>query len=288
MSDLKRIRAGQLPRRTIIITIEVLAVVVLVVLNTVPILWGILTSIKPTRTILVFPPKIVSFGPTLEHYNRIIQSGFLQNLWVSVFNSAVSILLGVSLAILAAYGFDRFRFRSRKMLFFFVVLGIPLSIGSSMLLIPNFLYMSRLGLTDTRLTLVLLYTTYNLPMAIWIMKGAFEGVPVEIDEAARIEGASPMHVLWKLIVPLSAPALAAAALFIFIGSWNEFIAASVMVNAPQFRPVQLAVYNYLGYFGREWGPLTASATFALIPILVVFLGLGRLLISGLTAGSVKS
>lgn len=267
---------------------ESVAFVALVVLNTVPILWGVLTSIKPTRTILVFPPKIFGFQATLEHYVRIIRSGFLQSLWVSVFNSSFSIAFGVFLAILAAYGFDRYQFRFRKGLFFFVVLGIPLSIGSSMLLIPNFLYMSRIGLVDTRFTLVLLYTTYNLPMAIWILKGAFEAVPTEIDEAAMIEGASELYILWKLVVPLSKPALAAAALFIFIGSWNEFIAASVMVNSPNLRPVQLAIYNYLGYFGREWGPLTASATFALVPIIIVFVRLGRLLISGLTSGSVKS
>jgi multiple sugar transport system permease protein len=148
--------------------------------------------------------------------------------------------------------------------------------------------MTKLGITNNRFTLILLYTTYNLPMAIWILKGAFEAIPREIDEAATLEGCGDMYILFRLLLPLAKPAIAAAALFLFIGSWNEFIAASVMVDSPQFRPVQLAIYNYLGYYGREWGPLTASSILALIPIIFVFIRLGRLLISGLTQGSVKN
>lgn len=286
MSNLPIVRNR--PRRAIFFALEVALITVLIVLNIVPILWGVLTSLKQTQDIFVFPPEIIGFKPTLEHYARVLRSGYLVSLGVSVFNSAFSIALGLFLAILAAYGFDRFHFRTRRLLFFFIVLGIPLSIGSSMLLIPNFLYMTKLHLTNNRFTLILLYTTYNLPMAIWIMKGAFEAVPKEIDEAASLEGCGKIYALWHLLVPLSKPAIAAASLFIFIGSWNEFIAASVMVNSPGLRPVQLAIYNYLGYFGREWGPLTASATLAIIPIIFVFIRLGKLLISGLTQGSVKS
>ena len=148
--------------------------------------------------------------------------------------------------------------------------------------------MTKLRITNNRLTLILLYTTYNLPMAIWILKGAFEAIPKEIDEAAMLEGCGDLYILFRLLLPLAKPAIAAAALFLFIGSWNEFITASVMVDSPQFRPVQLAIYNYLGYYGREWGPLTASSVLALIPIIFVFIRLGKLLISGLTQGSVKN
>ena len=267
---------------------EIAFIAFLVVLNTVPILWGVLTSIKPAREIFAFPPLIIGFQPVLEHYLRVIQSGFLQSLMVSVINASGCIFFGLLLAVVAGFGFDRYRFRMRKVLFFCVVIGIPLSIGSSALLIPNYLYMTRLGITNNRFTLILLYTTYNLPMAIWILKGAFEAIPREIDEAATLEGCSDMYILFRLLLPLAKPAIAAAALFLFIGSWNEFIAASVMVDSPKFRPVQLAIYNYLGYYGREWGPLTASSILALIPIIFVFIRLGRLLISGLTQGSVKN
>jgi len=261
--------------------------VLLVIIALAPIVWGISTSFKPTNQIFSYPPQLVSENPSLEHYRMIIDSGFFQAMFVSVFNSAFSIILGVSFAVLAGYGFDRYRFPLRKLAFMFVVIGIPLSIGSSALLIPNYLYLSRLGLTDRRFTLVLIYTAYNLPMAIWIMKGIFESIPVSIDESAKLDGCSDFYILWRLLLPITKPALAAASLFIFIGSWNEFIAASVMVSSRELRPVQLAIYNFMGYFGLEWGPLMASATLAIVPIIFVFTRLGRLLVSGLTKGSIK-
>lgn len=260
---------------------------VFVALSFLPLLWGLLTSLKPPNEIFTYPPRIFHFAVTLSNYARILETGFITALFVSVFNSAMSILIGTTIATIAAYGFDRYRFRFRKIAFFFVVIGIPLAIGSSALLIPNYLYMTRLHLTNNRLTLVLLYTAYNLPMAIWIMKGIFESIPVEIDESARLEGCGDLYILFRMLLPLTKPALAASALFIFIGAWNEFIAASVMVSSPQFRPVQLAIYNYMGYFGLEWGPLTASATVAIVPVIFVFTRLGKLLISGLTQGSTK-
>lgn len=274
--------------RAVLRAVEVLIFAAFLILNVVPVLWGVLTSLKSTRDIAAFPPKIVNFQLVAEHYTRVIESGFFQAFFVSIRNSILTILFGALLAAITAYGFDRYRFRFRRLLFFCVVLGIPLSVGSSALLIPNFLYMANLGLTNRFVTLPLLYITYNLPMAIWIIKGNMEAIPTSIDESAKIEGCGDLYIFFRLILPLALPSLAAASLFLFIGSWNEFITSSVMVDSPHLRPVQLAIYNYLGYFGREWGPLTASATIAIIPIIVIFSILSKLLISGLTQGSVKS
>ncbi len=280
--------ANRTRARTILIAVEILVFTLFLVLNIVPVFWGILTSFKSTRDIAAFPPRLIGFQAVLVHYQRVIQGGLFQALIVSIRNSLITIVFGALIAALTAYGFDRYRFRFRKALFFCVVLGIPLSVGSSALLIPNFLYMANLGLTNRLVTLPLLYITYNLPMAIWILKGNMEAIPVSIDESARIEGCGDFYIFFRLILPLAKPALAASSLFLFIGSWNEFITSSVMVDSPHLRPIQLAIYNYLGYFGREWGPLTASATIAIIPIILIFSILSKLLISGLTQGSVKS
>jgi len=274
--------------KVLIRTIEYTVLIVLLIVNIIPVLWGMLTSLKGMRDISAFPPKIFNFEPVLTHYIRVYNSGFFQSFFVSVRNSIITIIAGALLASITAYGFDRFKFKGRKLLFFFVVLGIPLSVGCSTLLIPNYLYMAKLGLINKYLTLPLLYITYNLPMAIWILKGCIEAIPISIDESAKIEGCGEMYIFFKLIFPLTKPALAAASLFLFIGSWNEFITSSVMVNSPHLRPIQLAIYNYLGYFGRQWGPLTASATIAIIPIIIIFSFLSKLLISGLTQGAVKS
>ena len=112
-------------------------------------------------------------------------------------------------------------------------------------------------------------------------------MPYEIEESAAIDGCSQFYVVTRLIPPMLKPSFAAASIFIFIGSWNEYITTSVMVNGEKFKNIQMAIYDYLGVFGQEWGPLTAAATVAIVPILIVFTVLGKQLVSGLTAGAVK-
>jgi multiple sugar transport system permease protein len=198
--------------------------------------------------------------------------------------TVVSVLV---LALPAAYAFDRFDFPLRRALFMLVVASIPLSLGAAALLIPNYLYFTRLGLTNAWFTLPLIYTAYQLPMAIWIIKGSLESIPRELDEAAIIDGATHFQILTRVMLPLTRPALGAAGVLTFVACWNEFIAGSVMIDTPDLRPIQPAIYNFIGYFGREWGPLTASATLAIIPIFIAFALLSRLIVSGLTKGSVK-
>lgn len=259
----------------------------LTILNLLPLIWGILTSLKSEPDLFRFPPTLFDFTPTLANYERVIASGFADNMKMSLFYSAVTVAGTLALALPAAYAFDRFDFPLRGPLLLVVVASIPLSLGAAALLIPNYLYFTRLGLTNAWFTLPLIYTAYQLPMAIWIVKGTIEGIPRELDEAAIADGASHFEVLRFVILPLSKPALGAAGVLTFVSAWNEFVAGSVMVDSPALRPVQPAIYNFIGFFGREWGPLTASATLAIVPILVAFALLGRLIVSGLTKGSVK-
>src|SRR5690606_38760145 len=131
-----------------------------------------------------------------------------------------------------AYAFDRFEFPGRKPLFLLVVASIPLSLGAAALLIPNCIYFLRLGLTNQYYTLPLIYTAHQLPMAIWIIKGTIEGIPRELDEAAVADGAGHFTILRMIILPLILPALGAAGVMAFVGSWNEFVASTVMVDNP--------------------------------------------------------
>jgi multiple sugar transport system permease protein len=197
------------------------------------------------------------------------------------------VVLVLTLALPAAYAFDRFEFPLRKPLFLLIVSCIPLSIGAAALLIPNYIAFSAMHITNTWFVLPLIYAAHQLPMAIWIMKGLLESIPKELDEAAIIDGASTLRILRSVILPLSGPALGAAAILTFVGSWNEFMAGSVMVDSPELKPVQPLIYAFIGFFGREWGPLTASAVLAIVPIIVVFALFGRLMVAGLTKGSVK-
>jgi len=259
----------------------------LLFLNVFPVAWGLVTSFKSTPEIMIWPPVFVDFTPTLAHYRNVLASAFTRSLANSVGYSGGVIVAGLLLGSLAAFGFDRFGFRLRTPLFMVVVASIPLAIGAAALLVPNYLYFTYVGVTNRGYTLILLYTAYQLPLAIWILKGAMEGVPRELDEAAYVDGASSFTVWRRIVMPLCLPAIGAAGLFLFLGAWNEFIAGSVMVDSPDLRPVQVAVYQNIGYFGRDWGPLMASAMLAVLPILLIYLLLGRLLIAGLTRGAIK-
>lgn len=263
-----------------------LALTVLLVLNVLPLLWGVLTSLKPIGDILRYPPAL-TFRPTVEHYARVLQEGFGHNLQVSLWNTLAAVLLTLLVSVPAAYAFDRGRFALRRPLYLVVVACIPLALGASALIIPAFVWFTRLGLTDTPIVLPVIYAGYQIPMAIWIIKNAIEAVPVEVDEAAVIDGCSHFRILWQIILPLSRPGVGAAAILAFVGSWNEFLAGSVMVNAADLKPVQPAIYAFVGFFGREWGPLTAASILAIVPIIVAFALFGRLIISGLTGGAVK-
>lgn len=267
--------------------IEVLVLLILAVVSLTPIYWGVVTSLKKVNEINAYPPKIWGFEVTLTHYQRILSSGYFRCIMNSIFYSVMAIVTGVVVGYLAAYGFSRRRFFSRNFWFYIVVIGIPLSTGSSVLLIPNYLMMMKLHLTNHWYTMPLLYTAYNLPLCIWLLIAGIKAVPLEIEEAAAIDGCSQFYIITRLLPPMIKPSVAAASLFIFIGSWNEYITTSVMVNGDRFKNIQMAIYDYLGYFGQEWGPLTAAATIAIIPILLVFTFLGKQLVSGLTAGAVK-
>jgi multiple sugar transport system permease protein len=259
----------------------------LLVLNLAPLAWGILTSLKGQQDLLRFPPVFFDFAPTLENYERARVTGVFGALANSALYAVATVALALVVALPAAYAFDRYEFPLRRPLFLLIVACIPLSLGAAALLIPNYLYFTRLGLTNQWFTLPLIYAGYHLPMAIWILKGAIEAIPRELDEAAIVDGSTWRGILIHVMLPLTRPALGAAGVLLFVGAWNEFVAGSVMVDTPALKPIQPAIYSFIGFFGREWGPLTASATLAILPILIAFAFLSRHIVSGLTQGSVK-
>ena len=265
----------------------VLCLALVGLLNIAPVLWGVATSVRPAEEVFRFPPRLFGTAVTAEHYGQVLQGSFLRTLGNSLLYAGSATLIAVVIGAIAAYAFDRFAFPLRRPLFGVIVACIPLSMGAAVLVIPNYLYFAALGLLDTPVILPLLYLGYNLPMAVWILKGAMEGIPHDLDEAATIDGASRLRTFFSVVLPLCRPSLAAAAMFVFIGSWNEFVAGSVMVNSAEYRPVQVAVYQFISAFGRQWGPLTASATLALLPVLLLVVVFGRYLVAGMMRGAVK-
>lgn len=275
-------------QRSIILNLAIaFGLIVLVVANVTPIAWGFLASLKPQNEIMTLTPNLFDFSATWDNYRQVLESGFMIGMRNSTLYAFAAVLIGLASGALAAFGFDRFDFRGKSTMFLVVVASIPLAIGAAALLIPNYLFFAKLGMTDHWYTLPLIYSVHSLPIAIWIIKGSMESIPKGLDEAAYMDGASSFAVFRLVVLPLCKPAIGATGLLLFIYAWNEFVAGSVMVDASELKPVQPLIYAYIGFFGREWGLLTAAASLAVLPIFLMYCFFGRLLISGLTRGAVK-
>jgi multiple sugar transport system permease protein len=250
-----------------------------------PIVWGLSSSLKPPDQIVEYPPRLFPTTPTLEHYVRIFRDNAGYFIMNSTIISVGAVALSLAAGALAAYAMARFEFRGRQASL--VVIVAIMSIPIASLLVPTFTLLSTIGLLDTRLGLVLLYTAYQLPIVVWMLYGYFLTLPIEIEHAARIDGCSPLRTLWKVVLPLSRPALIAAALFVVVFSWNDFVVAVTMTSTERARTLPVAIYFYLGFYGREWGPLLAASIVSIVPIIAVFVFLQRYFVAGMTGGSVK-
>ncbi len=264
-----------------------IGILLIAIANVIPIAWGILASFKPVSQLVTYPPTLLDFTATLDNYRATIQGGFMTGVRNSTLYGIGAVALALVAGSLAAFGFCRFDFRGRDTLFLVIVASIPLAMGAAAVLIPKFIFFANLGITNQWYTLPLIYAVHSLPIAIWTIKGSMDSVPMELDEAAYVDGASSLKVLRIIVVPLCKPALAAASILVFFHAWNEFVAGSVMVDARHLKPIQPLLYQFIGFFGREWGPLTAAATIAILPMLLIYGFFGRFMISGLTRGATK-
>ncbi len=204
----------------------------------------------------------------------------------SVLVSVMTTVLGVFLACTAAYAFSRFRFPGRDggMLAFLVSQMFP----GTLMLIPLFIIIVKwLGLGNTFWGLVIVYATTAIPFCVWMLKGYFDTIPIDIEESARIDGASPQTIFFRIILPLAKPAIAITALFSFMTAWNEFILASVFLESEAKYTAPVGLRFFVGGFSSQWGFFAAGSVIVSLPVVILFLYLQKYLVSGLTAGSVK-
>lgn len=205
-------------------------------------------------------------------------------------NSAIvataTTILGVFLACTAAYAFSRFRFPGRQMglMSFLVSQMFP----GTLMLIPLYIILVKwLGLGSTRISLVLVYSTIALPFCVWMLKGYFDTIPLELEEAAIMDGASPGTIFFRIILPLAKPAVAVTALFSFMTGWNEFILAATFMDKEIMYTAPVGLRFFVGGFSQQWGFFAAGSIIVSIPVVVLFMFLQKYLVSGLTAGAVK-
>jgi multiple sugar transport system permease protein len=268
-----------------------LAYVVLAVLSVwtvFPFYWQIATSFRSDADLYAATLALVPKALTLEHYTKVLGSGspfatqFLNSALLGVGVTLVSVALGA----LAAYALSRLRFfgraaMARGLVYAYLAPGI-------MIFIPLFMLMNNLGLRDTLFGLALAHLTFTTPFATWLLMGYFRTIPVELEEAALVDGAGRLTALWRIILPLSGPALVVVAVFAFTLSWNEFLYAFVLIQTPARMTAPVGLVNYLTGDITYWGQMMAAATIMSLPPLLLYLFGQRWVISGWTAGAVKS
>ncbi len=256
-----------------------------------PMLWMFSTSIKTTDEQFLSPPRWIPAVPTLEHYQKIffptrrLSGNFGQYFINSTFISLTTTILAVLVALPASYAFSRFNFPGKNVAYF-AVLGrnmFPLIV----FLIPIYSLMRQLGLIDTYAGLIIAYLTFSLPLAIWLLKGFFDGIPNELEKAARIDGSSRFGAFLRIIVPLTASGMTAAGVNTFIQAWNEYGFARQMTDSSSLRTIPVGLAYFFTENTSDWGGLMASAFLFSVPVVILFMVIQRFFIAALTAGAVK-
>jgi ABC-type glycerol-3-phosphate transport system permease component len=269
-----------------------------------PLLWAISTSLKPKAELSAVPPHIIPKHATLENYRNLVAgkqqyftdnqayrpttaapqhftSWFFNSFLVSIGSTIISIVIST----LAAYSVTRFRYPGRKIVPYFSLLGYM--VPSIILVFPLFMVMTRLGLTDSLWSLVLGYVSITLPFCMWLLWAFFRGIPMELEEAALIDGASRIRVFFEIVLPCALPGIIAAAIFAMIVSWNDFLFARVFINSVDKLPLTVGVMLFFEGVHVDWGLMMASAVLMTMPMAILFMLMQRHLVAGFGAGAVK-
>lgn len=248
-----------------------------------PLFWMLLVSLKEGRD--VADPSVWIFTPIFDHYVEIFRNrNILRYLGNSAIVAVSTTVISVTIGAFAAYGLARFRFRRSEDLAF-IVLAMRM-LPAIAIVIPLFAMVQLIGLFDTRIVLIICYMLFNIPFSIWMLRGFFEEIPESVEEAALIDGCTGRQVLWRIMLPLAAPGLAATSIFCIINSWNEFTFA-VFLTSVRASTLPTTVTQFLSATGTAWGPMAATGVITIIPVLAFSLVVQRYMVKGLSFGGVK-
>jgi arabinogalactan oligomer/maltooligosaccharide transport system permease protein len=257
------------------------------VISIYPVLRVISVSLRPGSGLLSRDLAIIPTGATIESYVKIFtEETFLHWVWNTLSITLAVSAVGVVVAATGAYAFSRWRFPGRRpgLIFLLTTQMIP----AGMMIIPIYVIVAQLGLTDNIIGLMLAYISTAVPFSIWILKGYYDTIPPDLEEAAMVDGCNRMEAFWRIILPLSTPALSIVFLFNFLAAWSEFLVAKVVLKSPTVWTWSLGLNDLIGTFNTDWGKYAAGSVFVTIPVLLLFTWQSKYLISGLTLGGVKS
>ena len=225
-------------------------------------------------------------GSSMKSYLSLFtETDFMLWTWNSIIISFVVTLTGVVFASTGGYALSRFKFKGRE--FGMIALMTTQMFPATMLLLPFFILLSYLELINSYIGLIIIYSSTALPFCIWQMKGYYDTIPPSLEESARLDGCSRYQAFYKIILPLSSPALVITALFSFMASWSEYVVAAIILQDPKLYTLPLGLKSFQASLSTQWGLYAAGAVVVSIPVCILFISLSRFLVSGLTMGSVK-
>lgn len=252
-----------------------------------PFIWMVVTSLKPINEVRSSNPSFIIDNPTFSNFANVIYNTNFITFFVNSFIVAVvTTMISLLVSIFAGYALSRFlQFRGVKAVS--VAMLLSQMIPGVLLLIPLYILMQKLNLLDTYASMILAYTTFMVPLCTFMLKGFFDAIPYELEEAAEIDGCHRMGIIFRIILPISIPSLIATALFAFVNAWNEFMFGYVFINDEARRTLTPGIMLFKGVYSTDWGSIMSASVLAVVPVVIMFIYLQRYLIEGMTAGSVK-
>lgn len=251
-----------------------------------PVFWVISMSLRLPGEVLTYPVQLIPQQITFEPYRQVLQDSSMTT-WI--FNSLkIAILEGVGIilvAVPAAYAFSRFEFRGKRYALFTILLFQMIS--PVVIVIPMYNMMAELNLLNTHFGLIMLYIGLQVPFSIWLLKSYFDTIPSGLDEAARVDGCNRLQTLIYILLPSMGPGIAVVAIFNFVFSWAEFVMAFTILGESDLYTVSIGLFSFQGQYSTDWRVISAASVIAMLPLLVVFIGLQRYFVKGLVEGAVK-
>ena len=258
----------------------------LLVLGAFPFFWMLSTALKPSAEIFTTPPRLVPAHPTLENFGRLFgETAFVTFFRNSALVSLATVALTLTVSALGAYGLTRFTFAGRDKVAGLIL--VTYMFAPVMIIIPFYILVKQLGIVNTRLALVLSYTTFCLPFCLWLLRAFFASIPLELEEAALVDGAGRGRAVWYVMLPLALPGLIAAAIFTFILAYNDFLFALVLITSEELKTLPVGVNDLFNATIVDWGLIMAAGVMITVPAVIFFAAVQRYLVQGWGAGGVK-
>jgi multiple sugar transport system permease protein/raffinose/stachyose/melibiose transport system permease protein len=274
-------RSSRTAAKASLIALQILLALIVLL----PFFWMLSVSFKPNNEPFAIPVRLIPENPTLDNYRNAIYPEFQRYFLNSIIVSLATIAISIPVGLLAAYSFSRFQLRLLTFLMIMIILAQTFPVGA--MIIPIYQLMNNLELLNSYAALIIAYLTITLPVTTWMLRGFVRSIPIDLEEAAMVDGCTRLQAFFRIVVPLARPGIAATTVWIAVVTWQEFLFALAFTTTRDMRTLPVGMNDFVGQYGIRYGELMASAVMISIPIVALFFFLQKQFVAGLTAGATK-